>query len=67
MLDSARARNRGLHARTPLATPRDSPSVLFLTMNVEDYFSASLFHGLRTVLGDSVLDIPVSLGFGRDG
>jgi hypothetical protein len=67
MLDSARARNRGLHARTPLATPRDSPSVLFLTANVEDYLSASLFHGLRTVLGDSVLDFPVSLGFGRDG
>jgi hypothetical protein len=67
MLDSARARNRGLRARTPLATPRDSPSVLFLTTNVEDYLSASLLHGLRTVLGDSVLDFPVSLGFGRDG
>ena len=67
MLDSARARNCGLRARTPLATPRDSPSVLFLTVNIEDYLPDSLFHGLRTVLGASVLDFPVSLGFGRDG
>jgi Glycosyl transferases group 1 len=42
----------------PLATPRDAPSVLFLTTNVEDYLSDSLFHGLRTTLGDSVIDFP---------
>jgi hypothetical protein len=37
---------------------RDTPSVLFLTSNIEDYLSDSLFHGLRTVLGEAVLDFP---------
>jgi hypothetical protein len=42
-----------------VAAPRgDAPSVLFLTFNVEDYLSDSLFHGLRTILGVSVLDFP---------
>jgi hypothetical protein len=37
---------------------RETPSVLFLTSNIEDYLSDSLFHGLRTVLGEAVLDFP---------
>jgi hypothetical protein len=34
------------------------PSVLFLTSNTEDYLSDSLFHGLRTILGERVVDFP---------
>jgi hypothetical protein len=41
-----------------VAARSNAPSVLFLTSNVEDYLSDSLFHGLRTILGDSVLDFP---------
>jgi hypothetical protein len=37
-----------------------TPSVLFLTSNTEDYLSNSLFHGLRTVLGERVVDYPKS-------
>jgi hypothetical protein len=36
------------------------PSVLFLTSNTEDYLSNSLFHGLRLLLGDRVVDYPKS-------
>jgi hypothetical protein len=36
------------------------PRILFLTANVEDYLSDSLFHGLRTLLGDRVVDYPKS-------
>jgi hypothetical protein len=36
------------------------PSVLFLTSNTEDYLSNSLFHGLRTLLGERVVDFPKS-------
>ena len=36
----------------------ERPRVLFLTSNTEDYLSDSLFHGLRTVLGDRVVDFP---------
>jgi hypothetical protein len=32
--------------------------VLFLTSNTEDYLSDSLFHGLRTLLGERVVDYP---------
>jgi hypothetical protein len=35
-------------------------SVLFLTSNTEDYLSNSLFHGLRTLLGERVVDFPKS-------
>jgi hypothetical protein len=38
----------------------DSPSVLFVTSNTEDYLSNSLFHGLRTLLGERVVDYPKS-------
>ena len=38
----------------------DAPRILFLTANVEDYLSDSLFHGLRTLLGDRVVDYPKS-------
>lgn len=38
----------------------DAPRILFLTPNVEDYLSDSLFHGLRTLLGDRVVDYPKS-------
>jgi hypothetical protein len=38
----------------------DAPRILFLTANVEDYLSDSLFHGLRTLLGDRVVDYPRS-------
>jgi hypothetical protein len=38
----------------------DSPSVLFVTSNTEDYLSNSLFHGLRTLFGDRVVDYPKS-------
>jgi hypothetical protein len=41
-----------------IARRLDPPSVLFLTSNTEDYLSDSLFHGLRTILGDRVLDFP---------
>jgi hypothetical protein len=41
-----------------VATGHDTPSVLFLTSNIEDYLSDSLFHRLRTILGNSVLDFP---------
>jgi hypothetical protein len=41
-----------------IAARRDAPSVLFLTSNIEDYLSDGVFHGLRTILGDSVLDFP---------
>jgi hypothetical protein len=34
------------------------PSVLFLTGDTDDYLSDSLFHGLRTLLGASVVDFP---------
>jgi hypothetical protein len=37
---------------------REAPSMLFLTSNVEDYLSDSLFHGLRRVLGEAVTDFP---------
>jgi hypothetical protein len=37
---------------------RDSPRVLFLTGNTDDYLSDSLFHGLRSVLGSRVVDFP---------
>ena len=40
--------------------PDEAPRILFLTANVEDYLSDSLFHGLRTVLGDRVVDYPKS-------
>jgi hypothetical protein len=40
--------------------PPTSPKVLFLTSNTEDYLSNSLFHGLRTVLGERVVDFPKS-------
>jgi hypothetical protein len=33
-------------------------SVLFLHSNAEDYLSDSLLHGLRTVLGEQVVDVP---------
>jgi hypothetical protein len=36
------------------------PNVLFLTSNTEDYLSNSLFHGLRTLLGERVVDFPKS-------
>jgi hypothetical protein len=36
------------------------PTVLFFTSNTEDYLSNSLFHGLRTVLGERVVDFPKS-------
>jgi hypothetical protein len=36
------------------------PSILFLTSNTEDYLSNSLFHGLRTLLGERVVDFPKS-------
>jgi hypothetical protein len=35
-----------------------SPTVLFLTGNTDDYLSDSLFHGLRSLLGDRVVDFP---------
>src|SRR3954453_3745831 len=35
-----------------------TPRVLFITSNTEDYLSDSLLHGLRTVLGDDVVDVP---------
>jgi hypothetical protein len=35
-----------------------TPRVLFLTSNTEDYLSDSLFHGLRTLLGENVVDFP---------
>jgi hypothetical protein len=35
-----------------------TPRVLFLSSNTEDYLSDSLFHGLRSVLGDRVVDFP---------
>jgi hypothetical protein len=34
------------------------PRVLFVTSNTEDYLSNSLFHGLRTLLGERVVDFP---------
>jgi hypothetical protein len=34
------------------------PKVLFLTPPVEDYLAISLFHGLRTLLGENVIDVP---------
>jgi hypothetical protein len=40
--------------------PTSPPSVLFLTSNTEDYLSNSLFHGLRTLLGERVVDFPKS-------
>ena len=39
---------------------RSPPTVLFLTSNTEDYLSNSLFHGLRTLLGERVVDFPKS-------
>jgi hypothetical protein len=41
-------------------SPESSPSVLFLTSNTEDYLSNGLFHGLRTLLGERVVDFPKS-------
>lgn len=35
-----------------------SPKVLFFTSAQEDYLSDSLFHGLRSVLGENVIDFP---------
>jgi len=35
-----------------------APRVLFLHANGEDYLADSLLHGLRTVLGDGVVDVP---------
>lgn len=32
--------------------------ILFLTINRDDYLSDGLFHGLRGILGDSVIDYP---------
>lgn len=37
---------------------RNTPSVLFLTGNTDDYLSDGLFHGLRTLLGSRVVDFP---------
>jgi hypothetical protein len=36
----------------------NSPNVLFLTGNTDDYLSDGLFHGLRTLLGSRVVDFP---------
>ena len=36
------------------------PTALFVTSNNEDYLSDSLFHGLRTILGEQVVDYPKS-------
>jgi hypothetical protein len=41
-------------------SPGSSPCVLFLTSNTEDYLSNSLFHGLRLLLGERVVDFPKS-------
>jgi len=41
-----------------LARPLAAPSVLFLTANTEDYLSDALFHGLRMLLGERVVDFP---------
>jgi len=35
-----------------------APAVLFLNANGEDYLADSLFHGLRRLLGDRVVDVP---------
>ena len=35
-----------------------APRVLYLHANSEDYLADSLLHGLRTVLGDDVVDVP---------
>lgn len=40
--------------------PTSPPNILFLTSNTEDYLSNSLFHGLRTLLGERVVDFPKS-------
>jgi hypothetical protein len=45
-------------ASGPGGGPIANPSVLFLTGNTDDYLSDSLFHGLRTLLGPSVVDFP---------
>jgi hypothetical protein len=34
------------------------PRVLFVSPNTEDYLADSIFHGLRTLLGDEVVDFP---------
>jgi hypothetical protein len=36
------------------------PRILFVNPNFEDYLSDGLFHGLRTLLGDQVVDFPKS-------
>jgi hypothetical protein len=47
-------------AGNPSARAERAPRILFLTPNVEDYLADSLFHGLRTLLGDRVVDYPKS-------
>ena len=36
----------------------ESSTLLFLTPGIEDYLADSLFHGLRTVLGERCVDWP---------
>jgi hypothetical protein len=49
---------RGVTIERVRAEAGRPPSVLFLTSNTEDYLSDSLFHGLRTILGEHVVDFP---------
>src|SRR4051794_19528975 len=45
------------HIQSTLAC-RSMPSVLFLHANAEDYLADSLLHGLRSLLGADVVDVP---------
>jgi len=43
-----------------------TPRVLFLHANGEDYLSDALLHGLRSVLGDAIVDVPRRDGLYQD-
>ena len=40
------------------AVPTDTPRVLFLSPRREEYLADSVFHGLRSLLGDRAVDYP---------
>lgn len=44
--------------RDPILQPGPTPRVLFLASGSDDYVADGLLHGLRTLLGERVVDVP---------